>query len=120
MKSPLLAALAALQVVTLGLVVVLLVRRNEAEPAGPQIDRLMQAVQGALNQERLIIQYLDDLRRTAALQTPAAFPVAGVPPPSGETAGAPSPAPAAPAATGEPPARSDPRSPFPAADEAIT
>jgi hypothetical protein len=124
MKSPLLAALAALQVVTLGLVVVLLVRRNDATAAGPQFDRLTQAVQGALNQERLIIQYLDELRRSAALQAPAAAPGANGPPSAEGIPGAPSPAASSPATgaatTSEPPARSDPHSPFPAADEAIT
>ncbi len=70
MKSPLLAVVALLQLATLGLLVILAASGNGSPRDDGSIDRLTQSVQGALNQERIIIQYLDELRRQAAGAAP--------------------------------------------------
>jgi hypothetical protein len=123
MKSPLLAALVTLQLATLGLVVGLLLKRNGSD-ANPEIERLTQAVQGALNQERIIIQYLDQMRREAAATAAGGNPPAGIAAaPAGPTAtppegGAPSGPATAAQLTGNPNDGGD-SSPFPAAAAAI-
>jgi hypothetical protein len=106
MKSSLAAALIVLQLATAGLVVVLLVRRNG--PAAPdpklseEISALVAKVQGAVNQERLIIEHLDELRRRSGAGPQD--PPTGVPP---ETA-----------TRGDRPV-APPASPFPAASAAL-
>ena len=114
MKSPLLAVLAALQLATLGLVVGLMLERNGSN-ANPEIERLTQAVQGALNQERVIIQYLEQMRREAAASRSPQAPTDPAPGSELEP-GPPEPAPSDPGHAAAPP---DAASPFPAAAAAI-
>lgn len=104
MKSSLAAALIVLQLATAGLVVVLLVRRNGPASPDPKlaedISALTAKVQGAVNQERMIIERLEELRRGSARGPQD--PSAGVPP--------------------EPPTREHPvapSTPFPAASAAL-
>jgi hypothetical protein len=117
MKSPLLAAIVALQLVTLGLVVGLLLKRN-GPAENPDLLRLTQAVNGALNQERVIVQYLEDLRSEAARRVAKGNPSAETPATggAGDEATKPSPTNA--------PAHADataaaPSSPFPEASTAL-
>ena len=73
MKSPLLAAIAALQLATLGLVVGLLLRRND--PTGnADLERLTQALRGSVHQQHVITQYLEELRAMAAARAAGGTP----------------------------------------------
>jgi len=110
MKSQLLAALVVLQLATLGVVVGLLLKGNGSS-ANPEIERLTQALRGAVNQERIIIQYLEELRARAAGRAASLEPPA-------EVGGTPSPADGPPEA-GSVPGAALPSSPFPAATAAL-
>ncbi|MBL8841570.1 MAG: hypothetical protein JNL90_08595 [Planctomycetes bacterium] len=133
MKSPLAAVSLALQLATLGLVVGLLVRRNDstAESLAPitqRLERIGVGLDGALHRQAEIALFLDQLRRqgqaeraeggAAPVGEPTAARAEGAAP--GGPAG--TPGPAASGADGKPPASpldASPKTPFPLAMEAL-
>src|SRR5262245_11038586 len=70
MKPSLAAALSLLQLATAGLVVVLLVKRNEPAPLDPalseEIASLTAKVQGAVGQMRVLVGHIEEIRKHAA------------------------------------------------------
>jgi hypothetical protein len=103
MKSSLAAALIVLQIATAGLVVTLLLKRNEPAALDPavaaEIHDLVAKVQGAVNQSRIIVDHLEELRKRAAGRGDAAGgpgdPPAPTPPAEGSAKKDPSGSPAA-------------------------
>ena len=77
MKPSWIAALVALQLATIGLVVGLLLRGN-AESSSADLVRLRASLDGALNQERVIIRALENLRSEAAQNRSLASPASPV------------------------------------------
>ncbi len=76
MKSPFAAALLALQLATLGVVVGLLVRRNDSSaealaPIAQRIERLTVGLDGALHRQAEIAIFLDQLRKQGQSQLAA-------------------------------------------------
>ena len=124
MKSPLAAASFALQLATLGLVVGLLVRRNDstAETLAPitqRLERLSVGLDGALHRQNEIALFMDQLRRQGQAQLAEAAVAKGNPPgdPSGEgRSGEGAPPPDSPVATGH--SSGAPAAPSAAADDA--
>jgi hypothetical protein len=122
MKSPLLVVLAVLQLATLGVVVALLVERNESVRRS-DLDTLRDGLAAALSQERTIIVNLDRIRAEAAAASRRPEPAA----PTGPTASSPTEAGSTPpsaVSSDPPPPKSDPApavasSPFPEAAAAL-
>lgn len=125
MKASLAGALIALQLLTAALVVGLLFRRNEPDPAmtavADRIDRVATALEGALHRQAQISLYMDDLRqRWQAVPVPTATSASGAAPGTPPDGSAPAAA-AGVASQGTPEATAPPvaRSPFPVADAAL-
>ncbi|MBM4014836.1 MAG: hypothetical protein FJ293_07720 [Planctomycetes bacterium] len=124
MKPSLAGALIALQLITTGLVVGVLLRRNEPDAAVAELtgrlERLTINLEGTLNRQAQISLFLDELRQRwqslPAVGAPSAEP-ASAGPPSADSAAAVRPtAPSAPADSSD---RTKPKSPFPVAAEAL-
>ncbi len=124
MKPSLAGALIALQLVTTGLVVGVLLRRNEPDAAVAELtgrlERLTINFEGTLNRQAQISLFMDELRQRWQAVPPAAGAPAS---PTAEgtpgSAGASAPAPSTPANSGAAADLAKPKSPFPAAADAL-
>jgi hypothetical protein len=115
MKSPLLAGIVALQLLCVGLLIGLLMRPSGKE-RDAELSTLAAKIEGSINQQRLILGYLDQLRAQAARAAAATGEAASGSAPEGATGGESA---TAGGATGSPRGPEPPDSPFPLAAEAL-